>query len=197
MNTYHLFAKLSKEEQVAFFTMNTTEYYEFVNKMPSFEQIQKKLDTNEKLSEEDWDYILMRLFFIFLHALKEQDRMDIATKIAYLFAKVNMKIAKKDGPLYNECYKITELISSFQKEKEINQDLLEGIQAVLHSLEEQELIDLLKQNQEANIFRENQRAYVDAYDNTTMGEISPNEKLYIHALNRAYQEEKKYLKKIS
>ncbi len=189
-----MFEGMDEEEKDAFFQMDTMGYYRYVKEMPVFQTIQGKLDTSEKLTEEEWHFVIMKLFFVFCHALMRQEKIDIISQIILLFAKINMKLATKNGPLYNECYKVIEFVTSYQKECEVNKDLLKGIQTVVHSHDETDLGYLLRQYQEASLFHDSRRAYLDEYHHTTTGELSPNEKLYIHAFHNAYQEEKKLVK---
>ena len=92
-------------------------------------------------------------------------------------------------------YKLTQLIISNQLETDINDDLFDGICIVKNSKTEENLENLLEQYREANCFRENKRAFYKEYQDTSSEEVSNNEKLFIHAFNHAYEEEKKLVKK--
>lgn len=195
MDLDKIFDEMSEEEKQNYFNKNAMEYYQYIKQMPLFTTIESKLNSQEKLNDEEWNYILSKLFLVFVRSLGEENRIGLAGKIVLLFSKLNMKVLKQNSPLYNRVYKIMQLMTSKQQEAEINDDIYDGICVVSYLKNEENLEKLLEQYNITNQFRESKDAFFHETQTTPFEEISTNEKLYIHAFNHAYEEEKKLVKK--
>ena len=157
-------------------------------------EIQTKLDSHEKLTETEWNLIIRNLLIVGINALLKEEKYEIAETILGLVAKIGLLLGKKDGMFYNECYKSSEAFKSLKWEREVNTDFLFSIKRVNDCKKEERLAILLKQYKEAIRFHSSKDAYIEAYHNTQLGEVSSDERLFIHAFHRAYEEEKKLVK---
>ena len=195
MDLETIFLEMTEEEKDNYFSRNTIDYYQYIKELPLFKEIEEKMNHQEKLNETEWDFILKRLFLVFIRSLEEEKRIGLAGKIFIVFSKLNIKILKQNSALYNTLYKVMQLVSSNEQEATINDNLYDGICAVNYSKTEENLENLLGQYQVANHFRKNKKAFYNEFQMTPLEKISSNEQLYIHAFNQAYEEEKKLVKK--
>ena len=159
-----------------------------------FQQIQRKLNGNDKLDDCDWNYLLPRLYLIACYYASEEEKMTVKEKLICLHNKLTMATHEKWSPIYTECYKLSEALTSFEKEAEINRDLFLGKDIVSSTFDEEDLKILLSQHKEASIFHQNREAYLKEFVGSQIGEISSNAKLYIHAYKSAYEAERKLVK---
>ena len=183
--------ELSDEEKRIYWTQSANDYFRNIKYSKEFINISKKLESEEELTFEQWDYIIKRLFLVTCKALNEEDQVKFSDKVVFMLSKIGKKISVKNGYLYNECIKMIEFINSIEMEKEINSDLVDGLDKISNSRENIELSRLLKQHGEASIFRDNQDAYFEAYDYSEKGYISESERVYINTMYRSYIREKK------
>ena len=168
--------------------------YERLTVKEEFQQIQKKLNQNDKLSNHDWNYLLPRLYLIACYYASTEEKMTLKEKLICLHNKLTMATNEKWSPIYTECYKLSEALTSFEKEVEINRDLFFGKDIVSSTFDEEDLKILLSQHREASIFHQNKEAYIKEFMESQIGEISSNAKLYIHAYNSAYAMERELVK---
>jgi len=189
MDLEFLVRRMSEEERECYLKTSATEYYHFLDNRPEFHTIIDKVENSIKLSEAEWSYIFTKLYLISCRALLEEGKLDFMDYVFYLLSKLGLKVAKKNQSLYYECYKMVQFVQSIQKGKEINVDLLNGIDYVMETSQESDLNILLQQYKEANIFRDNQDAYMKAYQDSISGEISVSERMYSHAFQNAYDRE--------
>lgn len=168
--------------------------YQILETTEKFQRIKEKLENKEKITKQEWDFITEQLDLITYRSCFMEEKNTISDSLLFIISKLGMKLNKKHGYNYTIHYKTLEAITSFDKEKEINDDLLIGMEIVRDSNKEKDLESLLKQHREAYIFRENKEAYLREYIVSDAGILSPNERLYIHAYNYAYQNEKKLVK---
>ena len=190
-----IFNNMSEEEKKVYFKNDTVEYYKYIKTTPRFMEIEDKISNKGKLEDEEWNFILEKLFLVFVHSLEEENRVNIMGKLIIQLSKLNTKIFKYGTPLYNMTYKFIQLISSYEKEAIINDDLYEGFFITNTTKNEENLEYLLNQYKAANRFRESKNAFQHEYHKGETSELSNNELLYIHAFNQAYEEEKKLVKK--
>ena len=178
-----------KEEEVL-----PSNLYERLTETEEFQQIQKKLNQNDKLSDWDWNYLLPRLYLIACYYASEEEKMTLKEKLICLHNKLIMATNEKWSPIYTECYKLVEALTSFEKEVEINRDLFFGEDIVSSTFDEEDLKILLSQHKEASIFHQNREVYIKEFVESPIGEISSNARLYIHAYKRAYATERELVK---
>lgn len=186
--------ELSDEEKKIYWTQSANDYFRSLYYSKSFIPILKKFESNEKLNKEEWDYIIKRLFLVTCKAISEEDEVTYFDKFHYMLSKIGQTFSIRDGHLYNECVKMIEFIDSISMEKDINKDLLNGLDIVSDSVNPTDLDILLKQHREAVIFRNNQDAYFDAYKDSYKGFITDSERVYINSMHRSYKREKELVK---
>lgn len=186
--------RLNEEERNMYIENSTRQCFTNMYYSEEFACILKKLNTNEKLASEEWDYIVTRLFLITCKAKTEEMKVTFMDRIIYLLSRLGLKIGTKDGNFYNECFKMIRFIDSIDKEKEINRDLADGLTRVFNDGNDTNLDILIRQHREANIFRNNQDEYIDIYKESSSGIINANEKMYISSMNSAYIREKELVK---
>ena len=194
MDLNYLVDRMPEEEREVYLHKSASEYYHFLEEQEEFSTIEEKLSTEEILNEKEWLYIFYKLYLVSCRALMEEENYTLVDRVLYLLTKLGMKVCKKDGGLYNECYKMMEYLTSIKREHEINLDLFHGIDNVMDTCSETDLDRLIKQYRLANVFRDNKDAFQEAYHASDMGYISGYERMYIHACHKAYEEEKVYAK---
>ena len=195
MRLQNLMKNLTKEEKIIFYTEDANHYYRYVKNSDCFSQLNKKLESDGKLTEEEWDYLLNRLYLVTCKAIGEEDDITISEKLIYLISKLGYIISKKNSSLYNEAYKIMEYIGGIKKAQDINDDLLYGYDMVVDTHDEGYLDILIRQHEAAEIFRGNKSFFEREYVNSKDGKISDNEKIAINSFNRGYDSEKKLVLK--
>ncbi len=185
---------LDRSERILYEAQTASEYFRLIYYSKDFIKIQDKLDKNEKLSEIDWSYLIKRLFLVTVKAISEEDSVNFMNKFTYSINKIGTKVLKKGGSTYNECAKMIAFIDFVRMEKEINKDLLIGLDIVEKDKQESELDILLNQHREASIFRDNQDSFCDSYTKAVTGEMTDSEMVLMNAIDRSYLREKALVK---
>lgn len=188
---------LTKAEQELFQKENCTTCYEYIKKEQRFASLIEKNINREALTDEEWEYILFRLYLVIGKAVTEEEKVTFKDHILSFLSKIGAKISKKDKPIYNECIKMIKFVRSFKSEKDINTDVLNGFDVVLENKEATDLDILLEQLEESRIFRTNRDAFMRAYGDSVYGVFSTEERMYMRAYERAYDREKELCKKIN
>ena len=186
--------QLDEEERNMYIENSTCQCFRSMYYSKEFSPILKKLNTKEKLTSEEWDYIVTRLFLITCKAKIEEDEVTFIDKIMYILSKLGVKLSVRDGHLYNECFKMIRFVDSIDQEKDINRDLTEGLCRVFNGGNDTDLDILIKQHREAIVFRDNQDGYLDSYKESAGGYISDKEKIFLSSMDRAYIREKELVK---
>lgn len=186
--------ELSDEEKKIYWTQSTNDYFRSLYYSKEFIPILKKLASNDKLDKEEWEFVIKRLFLVTCKAMAEEDNVTYVDMFRYMLSKIGQTFSIKDGHLYNECVKMIEFIDSISMEKDINNDLLCGLDIIKNSDNPTDLDILLKQHREAAIFRDNQDSYLEAYKNSYKGFITDSERAYINSMHRSYEREKNLVK---
>jgi len=186
---------LDKGERALYEAQSASEYFRFLYYSVGFSKILKKLNSNEKLNDSDWDYLIKRLFLVTAKAMNEEDSINIVDRVTYILNKIGIKVFRKEGRLYNECVKMVAFIDYVRMEEEINEDLLEGLGVIEKTKSEQDLDILLNQHREASIFRDNQDAFCDSYIESKTGRITDSEVAFMNSTERAFIREKNLVKK--
>ena len=193
MNMEMATADLSNDEKLKYIDSTANQYFRTIYYSKEFSNIVSKLDSKEKLTEEEWTYLINRLFMVTYKANLEEDPFNSLDKINYLINKIGVKIFKK-GKIHNECVKMLAFLESVKLEEEINNDLFNGLERAEKSKNDTDLDILLRQHREAVIFRDNQDAFLDSYKESKMGYMTDDEILYIDCMDRAYIREKNLVK---
>ena len=185
---------LSEDELKRYNSQTASEYFRDLYYSENFIKIIKKIDKDEKLSEDDWQYLTDRLFLVTYKAIQEEDSIKLADRISYILNSICIKVFK-NGKMHNECEKMIKFIDSINHEKEINEYLLSGLETVNDSRSQTELNILLKQHREAGIFRDNQDAFIDSYKESSLGRMSNQDIVNMNCMDRAYFRLKELVKK--
>ena len=185
---------LTDSERALYEAQTASEYFRFLYYSLDFTKILKKLNTHEKLSDTEWEYLIKRLFLVTVKAMDEEDSINLADKISYTINKIGTKVFKKDGNIYNECVKMVAFIDSINMEEIINEDLLNGLELIEEGKKEAELDILLKQHREASIFRDNQDAFFSSYNDSKTGKTTEQEQVFMNSMERSYIREKNLVK---
>ena len=119
MEINRIIDKLDDEEKRLYWNNTANDFFRNVYYSKEFSPILKKLNTNEKLTTSEWNYLVDRLFLVTCKAISEEDEVKYLDKILYILCKIGMKLSKEDGKIYNECVKMVEFIDSINKEKDI------------------------------------------------------------------------------
>lgn len=193
MNIDVAIKKMDNAEKMMYIDSTANGYFRNIYYSKEFSSIVAKLDSKEKLTAEEWDYLLVRLFMVNYKAVLEEDTLNIIDKIHYAINRIGVKVFKK-GKIHNECVKMLAFIESIRLEGEINDDLSMGFDKVESSKSDTDLDILLKQHREAVIFRDNQNAFLDSYKDGKMGVMTDDDLLYIDCMDRAFLREKNLVK---
>ncbi len=186
MDIDEIINSLSNDEKKRFNEHTASEYFRSLYYSEKFIMIMKKMNNvNEKLSEDDWNYIIDKLFLVTYKAILEEDSVKFIDKIKYIFNRICLKVFK-DGKIHNECTKMIKFIDSINYEDEINEDLLYGLEIVDDVRSEYKLSILLKQHREAAIFRDTQDTFIDSYKESTTGSMTSQDIVNINCMDRAY-----------
>ena len=101
-----------------------------------------------------------------------------------------MMFSKKGTPEYNEYYKMLQMGQSILRTKEVNDDLLLGLEKLVNSSDERVLEILLDQHEEACSFRTHRDFFYEEDLKSQDGELSMDEVIAINCFNRSYEREK-------
>ena len=196
MDIEKIFSEMSLEEQEMFKHHSASEYFRYVEEQEPYQTVLQKMENGISLEDDDWKYIMTRMYVVGSIALTEVEKRDLYFWFCNIISKIGMKISKKDRPLYLECLKMAEYCWGVTKEKEMNMDFFRGMDIVLDGDSESELDILLRQCKECAIFRDNKDAYCASYVDhaITYGYIYPQEKMYLHACHASYEREKELVK---
>ena len=104
-------------------------------------------------------------------------------------------MSKLDSKLYNECYKMIEYIKSIEMNKDINSDLIYGLEKVGTGRDYKNLDILLRQHTTACNYRESKDLFYENYKKNDGSNISYEERMAISAFTRQYKHEKELVKK--
>ena len=193
MNILDIVKKLSHEEKMMYIDSSATEYFRNIYYSKDFSIIVEKLNSKEKITDEEWEYLVDRLTLVTYKATMEEDSLNLLDRIYYVLSRIGSKVFKK-GKIHNECVKMLSFAESIKLEKDINLDLIDGIDRVNFSKNQIDLDILLKQHREATIFRDNQDAFIDSYRNGQVGVMTGDDMLYMDSMDRSYIREKDLVK---
>ena len=194
MDIEKLINGMSKEEKKIYLGTSASDYFYHVYK-DGDSPLKEKLEKSDKLNEEEWKEVLEKLFLITTKALAEEERIFILDSLYYAICKILKTFSFKDSAFYNECLKYVYYLWGMRKEKSINKDLVRGLSILKYSHEEQDLDILLRQHEEAAIFRD-LKAYLDQeYNASSVGFISSEQKMYANSMKRSFYREKDLSKK--
>jgi hypothetical protein len=139
--------------------------------------------------------LFKRLFAVTCKAIQENEKLTFIDKIIYLFSRIGFNMSKLDSKAYNECYKMMEYIESIKMNKDINEDLLKGLEIVGNGRDYKNLDILLKQHNEACTYREYKDMFFDSYKKSENSRISYEERIAINSFTRSYAKEKELVKR--
>ena len=193
MNILDIVKKLSHEEKMMYIDSSANMYFRNIFYSKEFSSIVEKLDSKEKITDEEWEYIVDRLSLVTYKATMEEDSLSVLDRIYYVLSRIGSKVFK-EGKIHNECVKMLAFAESIKLEKDINLDLIDGIDRVNFSKNQMDLDILLKQHREATIFRDNQDAFIDSYRNGQVGVMTGDDMLYMDSMDRSYIREKDLVK---
>ena len=193
MRIQEIVSKLSEEEKMKYIDSTASEYFRDFYYSKEFSCVLNKLNSNEKLTEEEWQFLMEKLYLVTYKATLEEERLNFIDKINYIINRIGAKVFKK-GKIHNECVKILTFLESAKLEKEINDDLTNGFERVEKNKSEDDLDILLKQHREAVIFRNNQDSFVKLYRYGQIGIMTNCEIIYMDCMDRSFIREKELVK---
>ena len=193
MEIQEIVRKLDENEKMKYIDSTASEYFRDVYYSKEFSCVLTKLDSKERLTNDEWQYLLEKLYLVTYKAVLEEDNLSIMDKINFVINRVGTKVFKK-GKIHNECVKMLAFLESIRLEKDINIDLVNGLERIENNKNETDLDVLLRQHREAVIFRNNQDAFIDSYKSGITGIMTSDEELYMDCMDRAYIREKELVK---
>ena len=187
--------EMDEEEKEKYFIESSSKYFRYLYTTKKFESILDKLDNNYTIKEDEWLFLFKRFFAVTCKAIEENEKLSFLDKIIYMFSNIGIHMSKLDSRLYNECYKMIEYIKSINMNKDINSDLLYGLEQVGSKRDYKKLDILLKQHTTACNYRESKDLFYDNYKKNDGSNISYEERMAISSFNRHYNKEKELVKK--
>ena len=191
MNLELLIENMSEEEQLEYLTKSTNQYMDMIMESELFKIINNKLKSNNKLSEDEWQFILEKIYLIVSKAFLEANNISVADVCCSFFSKIVMLCSRKDSDVYNDSYKMMKLIDICKWEKEINKSLIKGFFEVVDNLDEDKLIILLNQQQDAYNFRYYRDYYLDSINKVNEGSLTTDMYVSINYMDRIYNKQRK------
>ena len=186
---------MDNEEKEKYFMESSSKYFRYLYTSKKFESILDKLDNNCIIDEDEWLFLFKRFFAVTCKAMEENEKLSFIDKVIYMFSKIGFKISKLDSKLYNECYKMIEYIKSIKMNKDINSDLIHGLEKVGTGRDYKKLDILLKQHTVACTYREYKDMFYEYYKKSNNSNMSYEERISISAFHRQYKNEKELVKK--
>ena len=126
-NIEDLFLKLSPEEMELYRNVSANAFFNYIYNSVQFQDILKKLNSDEKLTDDEWMYILGRLFLVTSRSTAEYEKnnLDLKDTLIKIICRIGMFLTFTDSDVYNEFYKMFEYLSSFKKLKIISSELFD------------------------------------------------------------------------
>ena len=193
MNIHDIVEKLDDSEKEMYIESTASSYFRTIYYSEKFSSIVGKLDSKDKLTDEEWKYLMEKLYLVTYKAVQEEDSLDFVDKMNYVISRIGAKVFRK-GKIHNEYVKMLAFLESVKLECEINRDLSDGFERVNLSRKETDLDILLRQHREAAMFRDNQDAFIDSYRIEQPGVMTNDDMLYKDCMDRAYIREKELVK---
>ena len=198
-----LFLGFAEDERDLFFNSNATTFFKYIYESDYFQNILKKINSSDCLSDDEWKYVLERLFYISVKSESEYevDKLDFKDRIIQLFCRVGMFFTSEDSGLYNEFYKMREFLDSFRKLRSISNDLYNAYELVDSERDVKLLKLLIEHNLVCCDFRDFRQKFMDVYDYHNhhsldeTGLVAGDERSNINLMNRAYDKAKKLVLK--
>ena len=190
MELNELMEKMTEEEIIEFLTNSANDYLNIVLRTEEYSLIRDKLNNKEKLTNEEWTFILEKIYLVITKATFEENKTDLNDVLSLLFSKIFMKISVEDSAVYNSSYKMKELITIGRKEAKLNSILLTGFYRVLRTKDEEDLNILLEQQDAAYAFRYYRDEFLDDLEKADDDVISTNMYVSINSIERSYEKSK-------
>jgi len=202
-----LFLELDSEEMELYKNVSANAFFKYVYNSEQFQSILNKLDTNEKLTDEEWKYILGRLFLVTSRSTAEykKNKLGLKDKLLKLLCRIGMFFAATDSSWYNEFYKMFEFIGSFKKLKLVSSDLYGCFLLVDEEKNEDLLKIYIDQHKDAYDFRDYRKKFMDCFIENNqralddvaagmvdreVGTVAGDERTNINMMNRSFDKSK-------
>lgn len=180
---------MTEDEKKIYEEKSANEFFRYISSSNSFQEAVNRLE------EDDWKYLFEKLYLVTYKSLFEENTVHIFDGVLTLFCKIGMMFSQKGTPEYNEYYKMLQMSQSVSRTKEVNDDLLFGLEKLVNSSDEKFLEILLQQHEEACLLRSH-RDYLYEQDLKSQdGELSSEEIVAINCFNRSYEREKELVLK--
>lgn len=193
MKLQRIITNENETEKIKYINGTANDFFKDSYNSEKFHSIVDKLNSKDKLTEDEWVYLIEKLYIVTYKAILEEDELSILDNINYIINKLYVKIFK-NGKIHDECIKMLAFIECIKFEKEINSDLSKYLEQIKKDKNEEDLDILIRQHIEALIFRDNQDAFLDSYRNGEVGIMTANDKLYMDSMNKAFIREKGLVK---
>ena len=179
-----------------FYNMESaSKYFGYLYYHGRFHEIAEKIENDYIIKEEEWVFMFKKLFAVTCRAISEEESLRFIDKVINMFSKIGIHLTKLDSDAYNECYKMIEYINSIKMAKDINKDLIYGLEVVGSSRDYKDAKNLLRQHHAASNFRDNKDGFFDSYRKNENSRITYDERIAINSFNRFYSKEKELVKK--
>ena len=207
-----LLIDLDAEELNLYKNVSANAFFKYVYNSERFQGILKKLDNNSKLNDEEWMYVLGRLFLVTSRSCVEyeKNKINLKDKLVQLICRIGMFFTSDGSEWNNEFYKMFEYMNSFNKLKLISSDLYNCYLLVDDEKKEDVLKIYLEQHKDAYEFREYRSLFMNCYSTNNnkalecysegfidecVGTVAGDERSNINMMNRAFESTKKLVKK--
>lgn len=188
-------AHMTDDERNIFEEKTATDFFRYIYDSPKFQEILSKFQPNNKINEGEWLYLFEKLYLVTYKSLQEEVHPRLFDRITYLLSKVGTVIFSKDTQEYNDFYKSMEIIRSYYRNIEVDDDLLRMQTEIMTTRSVEDLETLLKVHKEACVFRNNRDYMYHEEEKSKDGELSYTQRAAINSFNRSYEREKELVLK--
>ena len=176
---------MDTEERIIYEEKSATDYFRYLYGTEKFQQAM------ENLENDDWIYLFEKLYLVNYKSLGEEESHVALDGVLYIFCRLGTFFTRKDTPMYNEFYKMLQLSRSVFRVRQVNDDLLFGLETVMNSLDEEDLSILLSQHEEACRVRNNRDYMIREDAKSRNGVLSSGQITAINSFNRSFDREKR------
>ena len=181
-------------EKTYYLSSDTNVYYDYIKNQEKYKIVLNKM-LNDSLEDNDWDYIISKLYLILCKSIAEEQEIGLYEKFAYRFSDYCLSRFDDSFPLHQECFKIKKYIDGMEELKSLNMDLADGLHILIEDRDVFILDILLKQNEYVALFREYNNSFVEEYMEDRKATVSSLEYYNINMAERNYGEAKKLMLK--
>lgn len=194
MDVDKILDELSDEEREYFEKKTASEYFKYIYNTPEFQRIYNSIDSSIDVSDDEWKYLLTKLFLVTAKSYAEEDKLSLGDKLFRAVCRIRMFFCRKDSGVYNELYKLLEYLNCIKLSRTVDKNLFTGY-TLCEILKHKDVLNLLLQHHfEACEFRDSRDTLREIINkNSDVGTIDGSERSAINVMHRSFEREKKLI----